>query len=127
MDEIYEQFPLKAASGKISALAATSHFDDDDQFEHTAALSNKTKLGRPYRKIRQSTGRQAKHLSKKYFIKHEDEEIALELNVQAYMEAEIKKMNSNKYAVEMKPLDRDMKMEHEQLADNLCEIEDESF
>lgn len=104
-----------------------SPFEGEDDLEHTAAFSNKTKLGRPYRKIRQSRGRQARHLSKRHFIEHEKEEVALELNVQAYMDAEMKKMNSNKYAVEMKPLDKEMSMEHEQLADDLNEIEDGSF
>ena len=67
-----EQFLLKAASAKISALVATSSFGEEGQSERTAALSHKPKLGRPFRKVRHSKGKQATHLSKKNLIEHED-------------------------------------------------------
>jgi hypothetical protein len=67
-----EQFPLKAASAKISALAATKSFGEEDQSERTAALSHKPKLGRPFRKVRHSKGKQAAHHSKKNLIEHKE-------------------------------------------------------
>ena len=47
--------------------------------------------------------------------------------MQAFIEAEMKLMNSNKYAVEMKELDQEMKIEHEILVDGMLEIEDKAF
>lgn len=43
-------------------------------------------------------------MTKKHLIHHENKEIALELNVQHFMESEMNRMNSSKYAVEMKEL-----------------------
>ena len=41
-------------------------------------------------------------MSKRHSIRHADAELALELNVQAFVEAEQKKMRQFKYAVRMK-------------------------
>ena len=98
-----------ALGGEISGLSATNEIDFDHEWEHTAAVSNQPKRGRPYRKIRHTTGgRRPVHLSKRQRIQHPDAELALELNVQRYVEAEKKRLDQFKYAVKMKVVGAEM-------------------
>lgn len=112
-----------ALGGEISELSATSEIDYGDQWEHTAALSNQPKYGRPKRKSRHYTGRQPVHLTKKHRIQHPDAELALKLNVERYVEAEKKRLDNNKYAVNMKVASAETQRQHEQMMDLLLEIE----
>ena len=66
-------------------------------------------------------------MSKTHLIKHEDPVRAFELNVQAYVEAEMKRMNQFKFAVKMKTVRGSLGDELWELARYFNEIQADQF